>query len=98
MNAWPGRQEKQDGQPESASSHWLARFHEPRRTTGLLKRGAPMTYLLSATIDDLARTSGVRHDEKAALALALEYEQLGYKNIRVKTDDAEYSLERFRFL
>jgi hypothetical protein len=57
-----------------------------------------MTYLVSATIDDLARTSGVRHHEREALALALHYLKLGYREIRVKTEDAEYSREQFRFL
>jgi hypothetical protein len=57
-----------------------------------------MTYLVSATIDDLASTSGVRHNEKEALELALSYERLGYKDIRVDAGDAAYSLEQFRFL
>jgi len=57
-----------------------------------------MTYLVSATIDDLARTEGVRHDEKQALALALLYQRRGYKDIRVRTEDAVYSLEQFRGL
>lgn len=56
------------------------------------------SYLVRAIIDDLARTSGVRHDVKQALLLALHYERQGYKDIRVKTDDAEYSLEQFRHL
>lgn len=57
-----------------------------------------MTYLISATIDDLARIEGVRHDEKQALTLALSYQQQGYKDVRVQTEDGSYSLEQFRFL
>lgn len=57
-----------------------------------------MTYLVSATIDDLSRTSGVRHDEKEALKLALSYRKQGYKDIRIQAEDAVYSLEQFRHL
>ena len=59
-----------------------------------------MTYLVSATIDDLARTSvsATRPPKGEALALALHYLKLGYREIRVKTEDADYSLEQFRFL
>ena len=57
-----------------------------------------MTYLVSATIDDLARIEGVRYDENQALTLALSYQRQGYKDIRVKTDDGAYSLAQFRFL
>jgi len=57
-----------------------------------------MTYLVSATIDDLARIEGVRYDEKQALTLALSYQRQGYKDIRVKADDGAYSLAQFRFL
>ena len=57
-----------------------------------------MTYLISATIDDLAHIEGVRHDEKQALTLALSYQRQGYRDIKVQTDDCAYSLEQFRFL
>lgn len=63
----------------------------------IIETVTPMTYLVSATIDDLARTSEVRHHEREALALALHYLKLGYREIRVETEDAEYSLEQFRF-
>jgi len=57
-----------------------------------------MTYLVSAVIDDLARITGVRHDDRQALDLALSYERKGYKNIRVESEGIVYSLEQFRFL
>jgi hypothetical protein len=57
-----------------------------------------MTYLVSAVIDDLSRASGIRHDEKEALKLALSYRKQGYKEIRIEAEDAVYSLEQFRRL
>ena len=57
-----------------------------------------MTYLVSATVDDLSRVSGVRHDERQALELALSYQRQGYKEIRVDAEDAVYSLDQFRRL
>jgi hypothetical protein len=57
-----------------------------------------MTYLVSAIIDDLSRVSGVRHNERQALELALSYQRQGYKDIRINAGDAVYSLEQFRHL
>jgi len=55
-------------------------------------------YAVSATVDDLARVSGVRQDVKAALELALSYQRQRFKEIRIETDDATYTLEQFRML
>jgi hypothetical protein len=57
-----------------------------------------MVYLISAVVDDLSRVSGVRHDARQALKLALDYHRQGFTDVRVKTDDAEYGLQEFRFL
>jgi hypothetical protein len=57
-----------------------------------------MSYLVSATVDDLSRVSGVRHNEQQALELALSYQRQGYKEIRVDGEDAVYTLEQFRRL
>jgi hypothetical protein len=57
-----------------------------------------MIYLVSATVDDLSRVSGIRRGEKEALQLALSYHRQGYKEIRVEVEDAVYSLEQFRHL
>jgi hypothetical protein len=40
----------------------------------------------------------VRKGDKEALKLALNYHRKGYKEIRVKAEDAVYSLEQFRRL
>jgi hypothetical protein len=57
-----------------------------------------MPYGVTATIDHESKVSGVRSEPKEALALALEYQRLGYREIRVEAPDALYTLHQFRLL
>lgn len=58
-----------------------------------------MTYLVTATVHDLSRVSGVRHEAKQALQLALDYQRQGYSEIRITlVGDAVYTLEQFQDL
>jgi hypothetical protein len=51
-----------------------------------------------ATIDEESSVAGARGDPEEALALALEYQRLGYSNIKVQAPDALYTLHQFRRL
>jgi hypothetical protein len=57
-----------------------------------------MPYAVTATIDEESNVAGVRSEPQEALALALEYQRLGYRNIRVEAPDALYTLHQFRIL
>ena len=57
-----------------------------------------MVYVVSATFDEGGKVSGVRHTDKNALALALEYRREGCTNIRVTVDGETYTLDEFRML
>lgn len=56
------------------------------------------TYSVTATVDDLSRIAGVRHDLRQALEPALAYERVGYTDIRVEVDGVVYSMAQFRML
>ena len=56
------------------------------------------TYSVTATVDDLSSIAGVRHGLPEALELALAYQRLGYKDIRVEVEGVMYSLAQFRML
>lgn len=60
--------------------------------------GLGMSFGVTATIDEESKVSGVRREPEEALKLALEYQRLGYRNIKVEAPDAVYTLHQFRLL
>ena len=57
-----------------------------------------MPYAVTATIDHESNVVGVRGEPEEALALALEYQRLAYRNSKVEAPDALYTLHQFRIL
>jgi hypothetical protein len=57
-----------------------------------------MVYVVSATVDEGGKVSGIRYTDKTAIELALEYWRNGCTNIRVTLDSESYTLEEFRML